>query len=98
MSQFIFWLQGGKGVCTDTPSESAMAKGWTCQTYVDWGLNLGYYCRKAEWKEKQICGKVCGEAGEPTDPDCWENEHEEKYSYFEDPKSGHVRSINWEKS
>ena len=77
-----------------------MANGWTCQTYEDYLTTeqLGYYCKKADWKEKQICGKVCAKAGYSTDPDCWENEHEENYPYFEDHKSGHVRFINWEKS
>lgn len=63
---------GGKGECTDTPSENAMANGWTCQTYEDYLTTeqLGYYCKKADWKEKQICGKVCAKAGYSTDPDC----------------------------
>ena len=47
-----------------------MSVKWTCQTYVEYGLNMASYCQKDEWKSGKLCGKVCKEAGYPTDPNC----------------------------
>jgi len=63
-------LCGAGGKCTDTPPEWAMSVSWTCQTYVEYGLNMASYCQKDEWKNGKLCGKVCKEAGYPTDLNC----------------------------
>jgi hypothetical protein len=61
---------GAEGKCTDNPSEWAISAKWTCQTYVEYGLNMASYCQKEEWKKQKLCGKVCKAAGYTTDPNC----------------------------
>jgi len=62
---------GAAGECTDKPTESIMAAGWTCPSIEKYAAaQLPRLCASAEWKAGQICGTVCKKAGVPTDPDC----------------------------
>ena len=57
-------------ICTDHPTEWAIGAGWTCQDYVDKGLNMNAYCSKDAWIENQNCGETCASYGMITDPNC----------------------------
>ena len=68
------------GWCSNKPTQWAINKGWTCQTYVDKGYNMKKYCTSATWTAKHkpwiaICGKTCAENGFVTDPDCGKNQY-----------------------
>ena len=58
------------GVCTNKPTPWAINNGWTCQTYVNNGLDMTKYCKSATWKVNKNCGITCAKFGMVTDPNC----------------------------